>query len=87
MENIPEAINEDVDEITLESEEPRNPDSKILERSIRILNEKLEKSLSNEEETTKLLDKSVKEVSELKQKLSDCTVSYENKVGYNQLYV
>lgn len=83
MENIPEAINEEVDEITHESEEPRNPDSKILERSIRILNEKLEKSLSNEEETTKLLDKSVKEVKELKQKLSESAINYENKVGPN----
>ena len=80
MEKISEAINEDIDEIEFEPEEPRNPDSKILERSIRIMNEKLEKALSNEEDATKSLDKSLKEVNELKQKLSDSTVNYENKV-------
>ena len=61
MDKIVEVQNEDLDEIQNESEESRSPDSKILERSIKILNEKLEKSLDREENLTKELDLSQKE--------------------------
>lgn len=84
MDKISEAENEDVDEIVKEHEkpeEPENPDYKILERSIKILNEKLETSLDSEEKLKKQCEQAQLEVSELKAKLNETNLNYEKKVG------
>jgi len=83
MNNIPEVENEEVDEIFKESEEPLSPDTKILERSIKILNEKLEKVLDKEEMLTKELNHAHKETSEYRNKLNESNLSYEKKVKLN----
>ena len=83
MDNIPEVENEEVDEIFKESEESLSPDTKILERSIKILNEKLEKVLDKEEMLTKELNHAYKETSEYRNKLNESNLSYEKKVKFN----
>jgi hypothetical protein len=81
MHEISEAENEDVDEILKTEEEPENPDYKILERTTKILNERLEVSMNNEEKLNTRLTESQQEISDLKEKLNETNLNYEKKVS------
>lgn len=81
MDLIPEVSNEDVDQPAKVESDNSSPENNIYERSIKLLNEKLEKALDSEEEKSKMLEEAQAEVKDLRNKLSEVNKSYETKVN------